>query len=116
MICTVVAGVYVTRNKDTYSHGMMRLNHNKAYNNGINGLVVHKTDRVQVVANSLWDNGRVPKSPPESRQPYAGLTLNSAVDVEVRENYVKTDDSADYSYMSLNSHIITGDSNKVNSL
>ena len=39
------SGVYVTRNSDTYKHGRMRLNHNKAYNNGINGLVVHKTDR-----------------------------------------------------------------------
>ena len=32
---------------------------NKAYNNGINGLVVHKTDRVHVVGNVIWDNGQV---------------------------------------------------------
>merc|ERR1711936_1468758 len=38
------SGVYVTRNSDTFTHGRMRLSHNKAYNNGINGLVVHKTD------------------------------------------------------------------------
>ena len=52
-------GVYVTRNKDTYHHGRMLLNHNKAYRNGINGLVVHKTDRAQVVGNVIWDNGKV---------------------------------------------------------
>ena len=53
------SGVYVTRNKDTYLHGRMWLNYNRAYNNGINGLVVHKTDRAHVVGNVLWDNGQV---------------------------------------------------------
>ena len=37
----------------------MWLNYNRAYNNGINGLVVHKTDRAHVVGNVLWDNGQV---------------------------------------------------------
>ena len=55
----------------------------QAYNNGINGLVVHKTDRANVTGNVLWDNGQVPRSEPEARQPYAGLTLNTAEDVEV---------------------------------
>ena len=55
----------------------------QAYNNGINGLVVHKTDRANVTGNVLWDNGQVPRSEPEARQPYAGLTLNHAEDVEV---------------------------------
>ena len=41
---------------------------NKAYNNGINGLVVHKTNRARVAGNVLWDNGKVGKNPPESRQ------------------------------------------------
>ena len=53
------SGVYVTRNKETYLHGRMWLNYNRAYNNGINGLVVHKTDRAHVVGNVLWDNGQV---------------------------------------------------------
>ena len=94
-----ITGVYVTRNKDTYLHGRMWLNHNKAYNNGINGLVVHKTDRAQVAGNVIWDNGKVPKSAPESRQPYAGLTLNYAVDVAVRDNIVKTERKDDYAYV-----------------
>ena len=49
----------LTRNTDTYKHGRMWLKDNKAYNNGINGLVVHKTDRAHVVGNIIWDNGQV---------------------------------------------------------
>ena len=49
----------MTRNKDKYHHGRMWLNYNKAFNNGINGLVVHKTDRTHVVGNVIWDNGQV---------------------------------------------------------
>ena len=96
----------------------MWLNYNKAFNNGINGLVVHKTDRAQVIGNVLWDNGKVPKTEPESRQPYAGLTLNYAVDVEVKDNYVKTEDNTDYAYMAVSGSVISGDSgnNKVRSV
>ena len=103
----------MTRNSDTYKHGRMRLNHNKAYNNGINGLVVHKTDRAEVVGNVLWDNGQVPKSAPESRQPYAGLTVNTADTVEVRQNYVKTELHQDYAYMAFSSSHVTGENNWV---
>ena len=53
------SGVYVTRNTDTYHHGRRWVKDNKAYNNGINGLVVHKTDRAHVVGNVIWDNGKV---------------------------------------------------------
>ena len=96
----------------------MWLNYNKAFNNGINGLVVHKTDRAQVIGNVLWDNGKVPKTEPESRQPYAGLTLNYAVDVEVKDNYVKTEDNTDYAYMAVSGSVISGDSgnNKVSEM
>ena len=108
----------MTRNKDKYHSGRMWLNYNKAFNNGINGLVVHKTDRAEVIGNVLWDNGKVPKTEPESRQPYAGLTLNYAVDVEVKDNYVKTEDNTDYAYMAVSGSVISGDSgnNKVRSV
>ena len=93
----------------------MVLAYNKAYNNGINGLVVHKTDRANVTGNSLWDNGQVSTSPPDSRQPYAGLTLNNAVDVEVRDNIVKTERNDDYAYVAVSGSLISGNSgnNKV---
>ena len=96
----------------------MWLNYNKAFNNGINGLVVHKTDRAEVIGNVLWDNGKVPKTEPESRQPYAGLTLNYAVEVEVKDNYVKTEDNTDYAYMAVSGSVISGDSgnNKVSQM
>ena len=31
----------------------------RAYKNGINGMVVHKTDRASLVGNVIWDNGQV---------------------------------------------------------
>ena len=89
----------MTRNQDTYSHGWMWLYHNKAYNNGINGLVVHKTDRVHVVGNVIWDNGKVPKTATEHRQSYAGLTVNQAKTVKVSDNIVKTELKNDYAYV-----------------
>ena len=52
----------------------------------------------RVVGNVIWDNGQVSKEKPESRQKYAGLTLNLAHDVEVRDNYVKTELNNDFSY------------------
>ena len=36
---------------------------------------------------------------PELRQPYAGLTLNHALDVEIKDNIVKTESPDDYSYV-----------------
>ena len=36
---------------------------------------------------------------PELRQPYAGLTLNHANDVEIKDNFVKTDSADDYAYV-----------------
>ena len=69
--------------------------------------------RVEVVGNVLWDNGQVPKSSPESRQPYAGLTVNTADTVEVRENFVKTELHQDYAYMAFSSNHVTGENNWV---
>ena len=94
-----ILGVYVTRNRDVYKYGRFEMSYNKAYGNGINGLVVHKTDRVRVVGNVLWDNGKVSKSKPESRQPYAGLTVSGSKDVEVKNNFVKTELTNDYAFM-----------------
>ena len=58
---------------------------------------------------------KVPKSAPESRQPYAGLTLNHATNVVVRDNMVKTELHNDYAYMACCGASIVGDSgnNKV---
>ena len=92
------SGVYVTRNSDSYHHGWYELSDNVCYGNGINGLVVHKTDRVYVRSNVLYDNGKVPKAPPSSRQAFAGLTLNAARNVTVSNNTVSAADD-DYAYV-----------------
>ena len=64
-VVNLFLGVYVTRN-GKYLKGRFEMSYNKAYNNGINGLVVHKTNRARVAGNVLWDNGKVDKNPPES--------------------------------------------------
>ena len=58
---------------------------------------------------------KVPKSAPESRQSYAGLTLNHATNVVVRDNMVKTELHNDYAFMACCGASIVGDSrdNKV---
>ena len=58
---------------------------------------------------------KVPKSAPESRQSYAGLTLNHATNVVVRDNMVKTELHQDYAFMACCGASIVGDSrdNKV---
>ena len=88
----------MTRNSDKYLYGRFELSYNQAYHNGINGVVVHKTDRAGVFGNVIWDNGKVSKDEPESRQPYAGLTLNGAINVAVSDNFVKTEFQDDYAY------------------
>ena len=40
------SGIYLTRNSQFYSHGKFLIANNVAYGNGINGVVVHYTDRV----------------------------------------------------------------------
>ena len=53
-------GVYITRNQDY--KGTMNLNNNVSFDNGINGLVVHRTTNdavtVNVKNNEVFDNGR----------------------------------------------------------
>lgn len=57
------SGVYITRNVDY--EGTFKLNNNKAYDNGINGVVVHKTTHenvtVEVKNNLIFNNGRTTK-------------------------------------------------------
>ena len=50
-------GVYVTRNSDTYLAGTMELSDNIAYDNGINGLVFHRTYNGVVKRNIIFNNG-----------------------------------------------------------
>ncbi|GMH51212.1 hypothetical protein TrRE_jg6982, partial [Triparma retinervis] len=92
------SGVYITRNSNSYVTGRMELSNNLCYRNGINGVVVHKTDRVLVKNNVIFDNGQVPREAPQSRQAYAGLTINNSEDVTVYNNSVVTTLPDDYAY------------------
>merc|ERR1719296_64784 len=125
-------GVYVTRNKDTYLYGRMELSGNIAYRNGINGVVYHRTNRGVVKDNIVFDNGVVPKDdkiepvvedwhaccPGKSRQPYSGLILNEAEDVEITNNSVAARYDDDYAYKmqmdgGATEYQVTGSGNKV---
>ena len=72
------SGVYITRNQNY--EGKFELNSNTSFENGINGLVVHKTTHenvtVEVSGNWIFDNGQTTTSP-EGRQTAGGLTVNS---------------------------------------
>ena len=125
-------GVYLTRNNQSYSHGRFELSNNICFGNGINGLVVHRTDRVMVRKNILYDNGVVPRldEPEEfiqdwhegcsgkSRQPYSGLVLNNAKKIKLWSNLVTARYENDYAFMQLAdngipSPIIAGGNNHV---
>ena len=93
------SGVYITRNSQSYLHGWYLLTRNTCFGNGLNGVVVHKTHRAIVTHNVIYDNGQTPKDPPESRQPYAGLVLNSALNVTLGNNSVTTSDADDFAYV-----------------
>lgn len=72
------SGVYITRNLDY--EGQFRLVNNIAYDNGINGVVVHKTTHENVYniveGNRVFDNGAC-RVVEEGRQDAGGLTVNS---------------------------------------
>jgi len=103
------SGVYITRN-EKYLFGYFELAHNKAYLNGINGVVVHGTSRAYVHHNEVWNNGQVPKSAPELRQNFAGLVVNGGTDVAVYENTVTTEDPEDTAFPLNNASIIVEES------
>ena len=63
------SGVYISRNSQSYTHGRYELSDNECFRNGINGVVVHKTNRAHVYRNMLYDNGVVSREPPANRQP-----------------------------------------------
>ena len=115
------SGVYVTRNSDTYNFGSFELSYNECYENGINGLVFHRTNRGVIRQNVIYDNGRVPRlDKPESivqdwhhgcsgksRQPYSGLVLNNANQIKLWSNRVSARYQDDYGFMQLADNTIS---------
>lgn len=96
------SGIYITRNQDY--QGVMNLSDNVAYDNGINGLVVHKTNHANVLVvverNVIFGNGRTTRDV-EGRQAAGGLVVNRgppAGGLRLVENTVFTDSSDDFCY------------------
>jgi parallel beta-helix repeat protein len=81
------SGIYLTRNSQFYAHGKFLVANNVAYGNGINGMVVHYTDRVLLQNNTIANNGTVPLE--ANRQRNSGLTINHSDDVEIVNNRVQ---------------------------
>jgi parallel beta-helix repeat protein len=81
------SGIYLTRNIQSYAHGRFLAVNNLAYGNGINGMVVHYTDRVTLRNNTIANNGTVPLD--AHRQKNSGLTINHSNDVALVDNRVQ---------------------------
>ena len=81
------SGIYLTRNSQFYAHGRYLIANNLAYGNGINGMVVHYTDRVILRNNTIANNGTVPIE--AGRQKVSGLVVNHSDDVEIVNNRVQ---------------------------
>ena len=83
------------------------MNNNIAFDNGINGLVVHKTTHenvtVNVKNNRIFDNGRTTtdKEEGEGRQNAGGLTVNTGTavgNVHLKHNKVTANSAPDSAY------------------
>lgn len=87
------SGIYLTRNSQFYAHGKFLIANNVAYGNGINGMVVHYTDRVILRNNTIANNGTVPLE--ANRQRNSGLTINHSRDIEIVNNRVQVNVNGD---------------------
>ena len=68
-----------------------------AYDNGINGLVVHKSNRATVRGNVVFGNGKVTKDI-ENRQDAGGIVINNSEDVIVEGNSATIDRADDVAF------------------
>ena len=103
----------MTRNQDF--EGKILINKNIAYENGINGIVIHKTTHpnatISVQQNKVFKNGRTKKDK-ELRQDAGGLTINSGhSDIiskqTIKNNIVVSDIANDISYQCFGSCELT---------
>ena len=90
------SGCYITRNRDTYFYGWFYFANNVCYGNGINGLVVHKSDRAIVTNNTAFMNGATPLS--SGRQASSGITVNGSDHAHFYNNISWPRHATDYGY------------------
>lgn len=101
------SGCYITRNNDRGTgandenpngqyEGSFLFANNIAYGNGINGVVVHKSDNSIVMNNTVYFNGAVPLD--EGRQNAGGITINNSNNVRIYNNISWTRYPTDVGY------------------
>ena len=125
------SGTYVTRNNynnsDTSSNpngrqyqGIMYFANNVSYGNGLNAVVIHKTDNGIAVNNTGYRNGEVPSDVSGSfseawwnalgsgRQDASGMVNHSSSNAHMYNNVSDARYSTDYHYRLYTSYTVTG--------
>ena len=114
------SGCYITRNNDRGTGandenpngqyiGYFYFANNISYGNGINGLVVHKSDNSIVINNTIYNNGAVPLD--EGRQSAGGITVNNSTEVRMYNNISWTRYDTDYGYKIYGTTSVVGSNN-----
>ena len=114
------SGCYITRNNDRGTGandenpngqyvGYFYFANNISYGNGINGLVVHKSDNSIVMNNTIYNNGAVPLD--EGRQSAGGITVNNSTGVKMYNNISWTRYNTDYGYKVYGTTSVDGSNN-----
>ncbi len=80
MVIDEGTGLFLTRNRDTYTNGYILIANNISEYNGASGIVSHFTDRVIVEHNTLYKNGTTNDSAA------GGIGINNTDDVIIRNN------------------------------
>jgi parallel beta-helix repeat protein len=73
-------GIFLTRNKETYTQGEMLIANNLSYKNGASGIVCHQTNDVIIAHNTVFDNGTTNHGIP------GGIGVNASDNVNISSN------------------------------
>jgi len=76
------AGIFMTRNADTYLRGKFKIVNNIVYNCGTGGVICHFTNNALIAHNSLYYNGTTGVSPS------GGIGVNTTSNVKIANNIV----------------------------
>lgn len=82
MVIDEGTGLFLTRNRDTYTTGYILIANNISAFNGASGIVSHFTNRVIIEHNSLFKNGTT------NHSSAGGIGINNTDDVVIRNNIV----------------------------
>ncbi len=80
MVIDEGTGLFLTRNRDTYTNGYILIANNISAFNGASGIVSHYTNRVIIEHNTVYKNGTTNDSAA------GGIGINNVDDVTIRNN------------------------------